>query len=219
MKTKVFLFGMMLIGFSLTACSANDAVESLDSDIELVVDASDASLMSVPAFTTLPESLTQADIDGLMLMREEEGLAKDVYLYFYEKYKYRIFLNISRSETVHAAAVLRLIQYFELPDPATGKVGEYTNSHISDLYRTLTAQGTTIEKALEAGAFIEEYDIKDLQLLIAGTENEDIKRVYGNLMRGSGFHLRAFTSMLKMKGIIYEPKILTPEEYASIIKK
>lgn len=219
MKAKVLLFGLMLIGFSLTACSANDAIESLESENEVVVTESDAVVMNAPDFSTLPESLTQTDIDGLTLMREEEGLAKDVYLYFYEKFKYRIFLNISKSETVHAAAVLRLINYFELSDPATGKVGEYSSAHISDLYSTLTEQGTTIEKALEVGAFIEELDIRDLRLLIEGTDNADIKRVYSNLMRGSGFHLRAFTSMLKLKGIIYEPKILTPEEYASFLKK
>lgn len=219
MKTKVFLFGMMLAGFSLVACSANEATETLESNIEVVDDVSDANLMAAPAFTTLPESLTQADIDGLMLMREEEGLAKDVYLFFYEKYKYRIFLNISKSETVHTAAVLRLIEYFKLTDPATGVQGEFNNTQIAELYATLTAQGTSIEKALETGAFIEEYDIKDLQVLIAGTQNADLKRVYGNLLRGSGFHLRAFTSMLKVKGIIYEPKILTAEEYTTILKK
>jgi hypothetical protein len=158
-------------------------------------------------------------VDGLMLMREEEALAKDVYLYFYAKYKYRIFSNIAASEKVHTTAVLSLINYFQLTDPATGKIAEYTNPAITELYQNLTAKGTTVEDALATGAFIEEYDINDLKIQIAATQNADLKKVYGNLLRASGFHLKSFTAMLKLKGITYVPQILSAEEYASFTKK
>lgn len=219
MKTRFFYLGMMLSVISLTACNANETADELNSQVSTIETDESDSPMGVSAFTSLPESLTQGDVDGLMLMREEEGLARDVYLYFYAKYKYRIFSNIAASEKVHTTAVLSLINYFKLTDPATGKPGEYSSPEIAALYSTLTAQGNTIENALATGAFIEEYDINNLKNLIASTENADLKKVYGNLLRASGFHLKSFTAMLKFKGIVYAPKILSAEEYASIIKK
>ena len=71
--------------------------------------------------------------------------------------------------------------------------------------------------ALSTGAFVEEYDIADLNKLIAESKNPDIKRVYINLLNGSGNHLRAFTRVLAGLGVVYKPTILTLDEYNSIL--
>ena len=152
-------------------------------------------------------------------MREEEKMAKDVYTYFYSQFNYRIFNNISKSETVHSEAVLRVINYYKLTDPATNVTGTFTDAHMQELYTKFTSEAKTVEDALKTGAFIEEYDITDLKKLIDETDNTYIKRVYTNLKRGSENHLRAFTRMLKLKGIVHEPQILSKEEYLSIINK
>jgi len=111
-----------------------------------------------------------------------------------------------------------LINGYGLEDPALPAEGEFSKSLFADLYKQLTEQGSTdLVSALKVGAFIEEYDIADLKRLIGATENADIKRVYGNLLRGSTFHLRAFTSVLTKQGETYEPKIITEEEYREII--
>lgn len=215
MKTKIYFLSIVLSVISLVACNANEGVEDISSTSG---EESSSVLMEVPGFTTLPENLTQSDVDGLMQMREEEKLAQDVYLYFYAKYKYRIFTNIAASEKAHTSAVLALINYFKLSDPAKTSQGEFTNPDIASLYKTLIEKGTTVENALATGAFIEEYDINDLKEEIALSQNADVKKVYGNLLRASGFHLKSFAAMLKFKGIVYQPQILTAEEYAAIVK-
>ena len=152
-------------------------------------------------------------------MREEEKMAKDVYTYFYSQFNYRIFNNISKSETVHSEAVLRVINYYKLTDPATNVTGTFTDAHMQELYTKFTSESKTVEDALKTGAFIEEYDITDLKKLIDETDNTYIKRVYTNLKKGSENHLRAFTRMLKFRGIVYVPVKLPEEEYLAIINK
>ena len=72
-------------------------------------------------------------------------------------------------------------------------------------------------EALKVGAFIEEYDIADLQRHLAEIQNATIARVYGNLLRGSKFHLKAFTNALKVQGATYTPTVISEEEYQDII--
>ncbi len=58
---------------------------------------------------TLSQQLTSAEMEGILFMREEEKLARDVYLYLYEIYPLRPFLNISKSEQAHMDAIKYLI--------------------------------------------------------------------------------------------------------------
>ena len=166
------------------------------------------------------DGLTDEEKAGLMEMREEEKLAQDVYLYFYEMYKYPVFKNIAKAEAAHTKAVLWLINGYGLEDPLQEGLGNFTNSAFTDLYKQLTEQGAaSLEEALKVGAFIEEYDINDLINLIEETESDNIARVYGNLLRGSEFHIKAYTNILKFKGEIYSPTILSEEVYNSILGK
>jgi hypothetical protein len=173
-----------------------------------------------PGIENLPEqSLSQAEIDGLLLMREEEKLARDVYQTLYEQWGLRIFANIAQSEQTHTEAMRDLLDKYNLTDPVTDDtIGVFTNPDMQKLYDDLTAQGSESEvAALKVGATIEDLDIKDLQELIAETDNEDIALVYENLTRGSRNHMRAFTRQLSMRGETYEPQYISTEEYEAII--
>lgn len=213
----LFIFFLILLPLELISCEsdANSAEEYSAGYVETETPAQIAAINS--AVGTL--DITPADMAGLMLMREEEKMAKDVYTYFYSQFNYRIFNNISKSETVHSEAVLRVINYYKLTDPTTNVAGTFSDAHMQELYTKFTTEAKTVEDALKTGAFIEEYDIADLKKLIAETDNTYIKRVYTNLKGGSENHLRAFTRMLKFKGIVYVPQILSEEEYLSIINK
>jgi hypothetical protein len=57
--------------------------------------------------------LTDAEIAGLKLMREEEKLARDVYMELYDKWNLPIFNNIANSEQTHTDAVKTLLPDFE----------------------------------------------------------------------------------------------------------
>ncbi|HKK82056.1 MAG TPA: DUF2202 domain-containing protein [Prolixibacteraceae bacterium] len=169
-------------------------------------------------FTTTVEDLTDVDIEGLKLMREEELVAHDVYVYFYEKYGTTVFTRISSSESKHAEAVLALLDHFGMQDPATGVAGSYNNPELQALYDELIAAGDeSVEAALAVGALIEETDILDLQELIDGTTNIDIETVYANLLSGSYNHLKAFTNSLSSMGVDYVPQLLPSGEYEEIL--
>lgn len=142
--------------------------------------------------------LTQAEIDGLLYMREEEKLARDSYWTLYDKWGLYIFSRISNSEVNHMAAVKNLLDKYGLADPAAGQpVGSFTNLVLQKLYNDLMAQGSqSPTEALKVGVTIEEVDIHDLQNYIAATNKTDILQVYNNLLNGSYHHLSAFNNQL-----------------------
>ena len=163
-------------------------------------------------------NLSKAEKDGILYMREEEKLARDVYQTLYNKWELQIFANIAKSEQTHMEAVKLLVDKYGLEDPVKDKVGEFTNPKLQDLYNKLIEDGSkSVEDALKVGAVIEEIDIIDLQKHLAETNKGDIKLVYENLMKGSRNHLRAFTSNLAKYGITYEPQYLSKEEYEKIV--
>jgi hypothetical protein len=174
---------------------------------------------SVPSGTQ-GVKLTEAEIEGIRFMREEEKLARDVYLTLYEIYPLRPFLNISKSEQVHMNAVKYLIDTYQLDDPVgENPVGVFQNEALQELYNTLIERGSgSREEALSVGALIEEVDIIDLQAqLDSVAQNEEVIRIYTSLSRGSENHLRAFTGVLALYGVEYTPLKLTQEEYDRII--
>jgi len=56
-----------------------------------------------------------------------------------------------------------------------------------------------------------------LQNLLKTTENPTVKRVYGNLLRASKIHLKAFTNSLKVQAATYTPTVISVEEYNEIL--
>jgi len=172
----------------------------------------------LPTFSSPVNEISQTEIDGLIQMREEEKLALDVYDSFYDSYKLVVFDRISNSESRHTTAVLSLINYFGLSDPAKTEIGQFSNADIQTLYDQLIAAGNSSVEALKIGAYIEEYDIADLKELINETENIDIKTVYSHLLRGSENHLRAFVRNLKVRGTVYEHQLLNSDDYDTILK-
>ncbi len=165
-------------------------------------------------------TLTAAERDGLIYMREEEKLAGDVYLALYAQWNLPIFQNIARSEATHTAAVKTLLDRYGLDDPAAGRAaGTFTNATLQGLYDQLAKQGTqSLAAALRVGATIEDLDIIDLDLRLAQTDKTDITLVYENLKQGSRNHLRSFTSTLKTQaGESYQPQYLSQAAYDAIV--
>jgi len=173
MKTKYLIPAILLLALQFASCEQSEANALTNESMEVSID----ELAAIAAFTTDSNAITQSEIDGLLLMREEEKMAQDVYDSFYSTYKVINFDRISNSETRHTAAILALINHFELTDPALTTPGKFSSTDIQGLYDKLVAAGTSANTALSTGAFIEEYDIADLKKLIAETTNADIIRV------------------------------------------
>jgi hypothetical protein len=171
--------------------------------------------------STLPaEELSEAEIEALTTMREEELLAHDVYVQLYTKFKMPIFNNISKSETQHTLAIKSLLVKYNLTDPALNHVsGVFVNADLQALYTSLVAQGTvSLNAALTVGCTIEDLDIYDLHNHIANdVDNQDILFVFGNLEKGSRNHMRSFYTLLKKRGITYVPQFISVEYFNQIV--
>ena len=144
-------------------------------------------------------TLTAQEKSDLIFMREEEKLARDVYLTLFEVWGTPVFANIATSEQQHMDAILGLLNTYKLPDPSVGKmVGEFANAELQALYDALIARGK--QSALEAlmvGGVIEETDIEDLVAAMETSRLSNIDSVYQNLLNGSYNHLRAFANNIK----------------------
>ena len=143
--------------------------------------------------------LSNAERDRLLLMREEEKMAGDVYRYLADKWKLRVFSNIAESEDRHFEAVGRLLDRYKLTDPTIGLgAGVYRSTVITALFQQLIAKGNvSVQDALEAGVTIEKLDIQDLVSGLLETRQSDIKRVYTNLFNASLQHLESFETTLE----------------------
>jgi hypothetical protein len=165
------------------------------------------------------EPLSDVEMAAIIFMREEEKLARDVYLYLDDLWGSQIFSNIANSEQTHTDAVLRLIQKYGLTDPAHEKPeGEFTDPILQGLYDMLSAQGSSsLIDALLVGATIEDLDIYDLHRQMVDIDNQDITLVFEMLLKGSRNHMRAFSSRLADMNVVYTPIYISQEEYDSII--
>ena len=163
MRGKVISISLIAL-FALSVfigCGTKETPLSVDS----VFADTDSDIDVSPAPSAASTTLTDAEKEGILYMREEEKLARDVYIALGEKWSLRNFSNIASSEQTHMNAVKTLIDKYGLDDPIEGKnEGEFTNGELQDLYDNLIEQGMkSPEEALKVGAAIEEIDIIDLQ--------------------------------------------------------
>jgi hypothetical protein len=144
--------------------------------------------------------LTPEEEAHLVYMREEEKLARDVYLTLYSVWNVPIFSNIAQSEQRHMDALKRMIDKYNVTDPiVSNDVGVFSNPLFTKLYKLLVRVGSKSPAwGYMVGVAIEKLDIKDLEDALAETTKQDLTNVYTNLMAGSYNHLAAFLAQLGM---------------------
>jgi len=167
----------------------------------------------------ITQNISPAEEVGIVQMREEEKLARDVYQVLYSKWQMQIFYNIAQSEQRHMDAMKALVVKYGVEDPVTDDaVGVFTDSNLQQLYSDLIARGQqSVVDALQVGATIEDLDIKDLNEFLEQTDSIDVRIVYQNLVKGSRNHLRSFVRQLAVNGATYDAQFLTADEIDAII--
>lgn len=202
MKDLNMKLGSLMLGLSLVATSLM-AGEGKNS--------SSSTLSST-------KTVDEAEIHDLQFMREEEKLARDVYIFAYSQWGTTVFDNISESEQEHTDKIVVLLDKYNLEDPALVAEGEFSDEHLQELYNDLIAavQGSEID-ALYVGTAIEEIDMIDILEAIERTDNRDIRTTYQNLLEGSKLHLKAFVDVLESRGVTYEPRYIDEDFYDEII--
>lgn len=160
--------------------------------------------------------LSDAEATTLTFMREEEKLARDVYIGLFDIWEHPVFNNISGSEQRHMDSMKSKLDTYGLVDPVKDDTaGVFENTGLAALYQELTDKGTaSLEKALYVGALIEELDIQEA---INESTHADVITAYENLMRGSRNHLRAFASQIESLGIVYEAQLMSQDEVDEIL--
>lgn len=229
-KLALLFLSIMLISANATAENAQKgafarATQS-DSDVVSALDADEAS--------------------HLTFMREEEKLARDVYLAFAEMYPEQdIFSTIAtKSEQTHTDTMRDKLDQFDLSDPNPGtnilpeSIGVFTGDewgwYFSETFTKLTRKGSESElAALYVGAFIEELDMHDIadcpQVMVdAGyrdpcglrhTDERALINAYRSLIDGSENHLRSYVGQIEaVIGVgNYQAQYLTQEEVDAIL--
>jgi hypothetical protein len=174
-----------------------------------------------PDVNAVQSELPSAEVArDLTLLREEEKLARDVYVRLYDEWGSKPFSNISSSEQRHMDSVRVLLSRYEMSDPVVSDAaGVFTNEAFQQLYTELTQAGTiSLLAAFQVGAEIEELDIADIQRMQSHEPNEAVRAVYDNLQCGSRNHLRAFVGQIVAEGGTFAPKHLSQAEVNAIVE-
>jgi len=220
---KISIKYLFIVAFSgLTACggsensgTAQDYTATDDTGVTETTDDLNNEVNRLPT-----EQVSSDEESSLRYIREEEKLARDVYLSFYDKWGQNVFNNIAKAEQTHTDSVKTLLEKYAITDPVTDDTrGIFENQTLQALYDSKTTEGAeSLVSALKIGALIEEIDITDIkEAQEAYIDNEDINLVYDNLRKGSRNHLRSFVNNLNNLGVTYEPQVLTTESYQAII--
>ncbi len=155
----------------------------------------------------------------LKFLREEEKLARDVYLTLYEVWQLKPHQNIALAEQTHTDRVKDSLAALTISDPVVDDtVGTFVDPSLAKLYEALTTQGKTSEVAsLRVAASVEELDLRDLEVMKSHATNPAILSMYEALQCGSRNHLRSFTSNLAQRGETYEAVYLGAEAVQAIL--
>jgi hypothetical protein len=180
----------------------------------------------------------------LEFMREEEKLARDVYMELGAMYPHHpIFGVIDDSEQKHTDAVKDMIEKYGLQDPNTNdNVGVFTGEnygwYFTEKFNQLVERASISElEALYVGAFIEEIDMMDInqcpQVIVETengindvtecgkiyTDNPDVSNLYASLLDGSDSHLEGYVKNIEKyigKGN-YQAQVLPQETVDEIL--
>lgn len=169
-------------------------------------------------------ALDATEASHLTFMREEEKLARDVYLTFAGMYPSQgVFNNIATtSEQTHTDTMRDKLVQYNLPDPnpdtnnLPASIGVFSGaewgSYFTGKFNDLTAWGSNSElDALYAGAFIEELDMHDIadcpQIMVDNgyndpcglnyTDANGLINAYSSLIDGSESHLRSYVGQIE----------------------
>ena len=222
----------------------------MKSPIKTVIAASIAAVvMSTSAFAakkTATIGLDANEASHLTFMREEEKLARDVYLTLADWYPQQGVFNTiaTTSEQTHTDTMRDKLAQYEMtdPNPETNNLPEslgiFTGAewgwYFDEKFAALTgwAAGGELD-ALYVGAFIEELDMHDIaecpQVMIdAGynnpcglnyTDERGLINAFNSLIDGSESHLRSYVGQIE--AIIgsgnYEAQYLTQEEVDTVL--
>lgn len=166
--------------------------------------------------------LSAAERAHLVRAREEQKMARDLYMAFAEAYPdARVFRSLEREEGYHMGRVYELLTTYEIPDPVGAHgPGYFEDQELQRLYTAALAEGrTSYAAALRATARVEELDLVDLARALDASTTPALDRVFEQLARGSRRHLRTAVQALAAAGETYAPQHLSREAFDAVLRE
>jgi len=171
--------------------------------------------------------LNETEKRSILFIREEEKLARDMYLYIDSKYsnEISIFGNIAnKAEQTHMDLVKGLLTRYSLKDPITKaedkNLGVFQNKVLQSEYDKLVAKSNiSLIDAIEVGLYIEDLDIRDIEKYMTKTDNKDILKIYQLLVDGSESHMKAFVKQYDKYNATYTPQFISQDRFNAIFSK
>jgi len=171
--------------------------------------------------------LNESEKRSILFIREEEKLARDVYIYLDNRYsnEISIFGNIAdKAEQTHMDLVKGLVERYNLTDPITEaedlNLGVFQNSILQSEYDKLIAKGDiALIDAIEVGLYIEDLDIRDIEKYMSQTDNKDLLAIYQLLVDGSESHMKAFVRQYDKYNATYTPQFISQSRFDLIFNQ
>lgn len=184
MKHLMRLASLLVLALMLPACSDN-LTGSLTQPDDTSVSKSDL---------LVPGELSPEEAEGIILMRQEEKAARDIYIVLGQTWNLSIFESIAAAEQKHMNAMKKLIDKYLLEDPiVSDEVGVFSNPVFQQMFDDFTAQGQlSIPEAYLVGQTFEQQDIAALEDQLGFVDNTDLIQVYTKLKDASVKHYNSF---------------------------
>ncbi|MBK9732491.1 MAG: DUF2202 domain-containing protein [Chitinophagaceae bacterium] len=182
-----------------------------------------AIVLAIASTATMAQLISENEKSTILQMREEEKMSRDVYLTLNEKWNQKVFANTAESESYHMTQVELLIEKYKLEDPVAvneDNRGLFSDNDLQVKYVDLVAAGSvSLQASFRTAAKVEEMDILDLRIAIANSTDKEITGTYNYLLHESESHLVAFVRNLDRLGILYQPVILSKEDFNEIMNR
>jgi hypothetical protein len=181
----------------------------------------------------------------LTFMRDEEKLARDIFLVFADMYPQQpVFQQIGgASEQTHTDSLRDKLEIYGLPDPSPSAdvlpdaigvfPGEEWGWYFTEKFGIFTEMGAYSElEALKVGAFLEELDLHDLvecpTVMVNNgymdpcglnyTDESALINTLRSLVDGSSNHLRSYVGQIEaITGTPYQAQYLAQAEVDAIL--
>ncbi len=141
--------------------------------------------------------LNTREAETLVLMREDEKLARDVYHAFYTYWRQASWLEAMQRRQARMNRIASLLQQYELPDPLPDtRPGSFPSPELAELYTQLVKRGAqSYIDAVDVCIQIEQLDIADLQAAILESRHETLDQSYQVLLESSRYTLDQMSHM------------------------
>jgi hypothetical protein len=164
--------------------------------------------------------LTANEKEGLLQLAGQEKFARDVLLGLGKKRKKILLGKIAQRHKEHLEALGLLFFRYEIANPlAESLPGDFQNPDEEERFITTLRQGSTHgAAALSTAMELEEILVHDYREVAAATDNPYFQIIFERCLKRIYQHMHWLANQMTQTKLDYKPKILSPEDFAAIVK-